>query len=191
MELSISIPKTLRKHTTCDDRLRIETLYYEANWSVDNICLQLNLKPNQVYYALNYRLTPQHCNSGRHFFFSILQRKRLIQWVTAFAENRRIPWAEIPPILGWTCGEKAIRAAFKKEGYVRRVACCKPPLTDKHKRDWLDWAWEHFFWIEEQWFAVCWSDETWTNPGRHIKAFVTRKIGLEEVYHVDCIEARY
>ena len=141
MESSIPTPKTLRKHAaTRDDRLRIETLYFEANWSVDDICLQLNITRNQVYYALSHRLTPQFKRSGRHPLLSTPQRKRLIQWVTASAENRRVPWVEIPSILGWECGEKAIRAAFKKEGYVRRIARRKPPLTKAHMRDRLNWA---------------------------------------------------
>ena len=91
----------------------------------------------------------------------------------------------------WNCGEKAIRAAFQKEGFVRRIARRKPPLTEQHRKDRLDWAWEHLFWSDKQWSEVLWSEETWVNPGKHTKAWVTRKIGEEELYHADCIEERY
>lgn len=115
--------------------------------------------------------------------------------VTASAANRRVQWADIPPILGWSCGEEAIRAAFKKEGYVRRHvrrhSRRKPPLSEQNRKDRLEWAWEHLFWTDEEWFSILWSDETWVNPGRHTRAWITRKIGQEELYHTDCIEARY
>jgi hypothetical protein len=191
-EYSVPTPKTPRRHASKrDDRFRIETLYFEAGFTIDDICLQLNITRGQVRYALEHRLTPQHYKRGRPPTLSTPQRKRLIQWVTASADNRRVPWAEIPPILGWDCGEKAIRAAFKKEGYVRRIARRKPPLTDEHMKERLNWAWEHLLWTEEQWFSVCWSDETWANPGRHRKAYITRKIGPDEVYDRNCIESRY
>ena len=119
------------------------------------------------------------------------QRKRLINWVTSSSTNRRIKWSNIPPLLGWSCGEKAIRAAFKKEGFVRRVARRKPPLTAQHKQARLDWAWEHVFWTDEQWDSIIWSDETWVNPGKHTKDWVTRKIGEEELYHGDCVQERH
>jgi hypothetical protein len=38
---------------------------------------------------------------------------------------------------------------------------------------------------------VLWSDETWVSPGRHTRAWVTRRIGEEEVYHADCVEERH
>ena len=71
---------------------------------------------------------------------------------------------------------------------MRRHARRKPPLTDQHKTDRLNWAWEHIFWTEEQWFSVLWSDETWVSPSRHTRAWVTRRIREEEVYHADYVE---
>jgi hypothetical protein len=143
-----------------------------------------------VQYALSHRLTPQKNRCGRRPFLNTPQRKRLVEWVTASEANRRVKWADIPAILEWNCGEKAIRAAFKKEGFVRRLARRKCPLTEQHKKDRLDWAWEHLFWTDEQWDSILWTDETWVNPGKHKKIYVTRKIGEEE-QHSDCVEARY
>jgi transposase len=142
-------PKTPRKECTRDDRLRIETLYFDAGFTQDQTALQLNLTRSQIQYALRQRLTPQKHRCGRHVLLNTPQRKRLIEWVTASGANRRVRWADIPPILGWEYSEKAIRAAFKKEGFVRRHARRKPPLTDQHKTDRLNWAWEYIFWTEE------------------------------------------
>lgn len=187
----IPTPKTPTKQTSRDDRLRIETLYFDAGFTLDQIALQLNFTKRQIQYALSHRLTPQKSIRGRKVLLNTPQRRRLIEWVTASSTNRRIPWSEIPAILGWDCGEKAIRKAFQKEGFVRRYARRKPPLSDQHKRDRLAWAWEHIFWSDEQWDQVLWSDETWVQPGRHKKVYITRRIGESEVYHTDCIEARH
>ena len=112
-------------------------------------------------------------------------------WVGySFKANRCTKWADIPAILGWDCGEKAIRTDFKKEGYAR-AARLKPPLSERNKQDRLAWAWEHIFWTDEQWFSVLWSDETWVKSGRHTRTRVTKKIGLEEVYHTNCVEGRH
>lgn len=88
------------------------------------------------------------------------QRKRLIEWVTASKENRATSWAEIPRILGLDCSEYAIRTAFKREGYKRRIARRKCPLTEENRKKRLEWAQEHVSWTEEQWDEILWSDET-------------------------------
>jgi transposase len=78
-----------------------------------------------------------------------------------------------------------------KEGYVQRVARQKPPLTEWQRAARLRWAQEHVNWTWEQWATVLWSDESWVNPGRHRKVWVTRKRGPSEVFHPDCVELRW
>lgn len=136
-------------------------------------------------------MTPQHSRSGRKVYLDTPQRKRLIEWVTASATNRRTQWEDLPSILGWNYTFQAIRTAFKKEGYARRISRRKPVLTYANRITRLQWAIEHEDWTEEQWFSIMWSDETWVQPGRHTKDWVTRKIGSEELYHPDCVEERY
>jgi hypothetical protein len=123
--------------TSRDDRLRVQTLYYDANWSIDDIILQTNLTRHQVEYALCHRSTPQKRNCGRHILLSTPQRKHLINWVTANAQNRRVAWSDVPKILGWNCSLKAIRSAFKKEGYVRQITRRKPPISEENRLIWL------------------------------------------------------
>ncbi|KUJ07332.1 uncharacterized protein LY89DRAFT_766502 [Mollisia scopiformis] len=114
---------------TRDQRLRIQTLFYDANLTRDQICLQTRHTYRQVYYTL------QHPSQ----------------------ENRQTPWNQIPQILGWECGEYAIRTAFKREG----------GLTD------------------EQWDEVLWSDKTWAQLGRHTRIRVIRR--PEEKQNKDCM----
>jgi hypothetical protein len=39
----------------------------------------------------------------------------------------------MPSLLSWDYGIKAIRATFKKEGYIRLSTYLKPPLTYKNQ----------------------------------------------------------
>jgi hypothetical protein len=128
--LTVPTPKTPTQMTSRDDRLRIQTLFNEAGWEIDDIVLQLNLTRRQVLYALENRLTPQKHKTGRPLLLDTPKRKHLISWVTANAQNRRVPRPDIPAYLGWGCTIKAIRGAFKKEGYVRRIARRKPPISE-------------------------------------------------------------
>jgi hypothetical protein len=139
----IPVPKQKHPELTRDQRLRVQTLFFDANYTRDQICLQTGYTYDQVCYAIRHRLTPQKHKTGRRVILNTPQRKRLIQWATASRENRETPWIEIPQILGFNCGEKAIRTAFKKEGYVRRVSRRKCPLSEENRKKRLDWAKEH------------------------------------------------
>ncbi|KAH8790815.1 hypothetical protein F5882DRAFT_291623, partial [Hyaloscypha sp. PMI_1271] len=112
----IPIPKTPTKDCTRDQRLRVQTLFFDARWTRDEIALQLNLTIDQVKYALRHRVTPQKTRSGRRPLLGPQERKQLIDWVCASSKNRRTPWSQIPQIFGWDCKVYAIETAFKKEG---------------------------------------------------------------------------
>jgi hypothetical protein len=74
--------------------------------------------------------------------------------VTASVENRQTSWSQIPKILNWDCGEKAIRTTFKKEGYQRCIAARKCPLIEENRKKRLEWAQEHINWTDEQWDEI-------------------------------------
>lgn len=187
-QYSIPTPKTPTKDCNRDDRLRAQTLYFTAKWTVDEIALQLNLTRDQVKYALRHRITPQKTRSGRHPLLGPIERKQLVEWVCANKENRRVRWSQIPGIFGWNCAEYAIATAFKKEGFDRYSAVRKPKLTEKHAAARLQWARDHEHWTIEQWLQILWTDESWVQPGRHRKVKVTRRKG--EKLHRDCVEPR-
>ena len=188
---SVPTPKTPRKETSRDTRLKIQTLYFDAGWSWDDICLQLDVTPRQIQYALATRLTPQKHRTGRHPFLDTPKRKRLIEWVTSSRDARFTPWVEIPSILGWECSEYAIRTAMKKEGYVRAVSRKKPPLTQLTRDIRLAQAYEYLNWTQEQQDLILWSDETWVHPGAHKRQWVTRKAGPSELFHCDCVVEKH
>ena len=85
----VPILKTPIHQTSRDDRIRIQTLFYMAGWSIDDIILQLNFTRRQVLYALEHRPTPQK-HHGRYLLLDTPKRKLLIDWVTANSKNCRV-----------------------------------------------------------------------------------------------------
>ena len=79
-DYDIPTPKTPAKNYKRDDRLRVQTLFFDAGWSTTNIALQLNLTFDQVKYALRRRITPQKQRSGCRPFLGPIERKQLIDW---------------------------------------------------------------------------------------------------------------
>lgn len=132
--MEVPTPKTPTHTTSRDDRLRIQTLYYTAGWTIANLRQQFHhLSARQLDYALDSRPTPQFHRSGRHPLLNTPQRKQLVAWAATSAETRDVPWAEIPKWLGWSCSSYAIRTAFEREGYVRAVRRKVPPLSEKNR----------------------------------------------------------
>jgi hypothetical protein len=149
-QYSIPTPKQPRsEELTRDARLRVQILFFDANFTRDQIVLQTGYIYRQVYEALRHRLTPQKHKSGCKIALNTPQRKRLIEWVIASKDNREVPWPAIPRILGFDCGEYTIRTAFKREGFIRAVARRKPALSATNMQERLQWAEEHINWIEE------------------------------------------
>jgi len=68
-------PRTPPHESSRDDRLRVQTLYYDAKWTIDDIILQTNLTRRQVEYALHHRPTPQKHSSGRYILLNTPKRK--------------------------------------------------------------------------------------------------------------------
>ena len=61
-----------------DDRLRIQTLYYTAGWSIEDLRLQFPFSRAQIDYALENRPTPQKTHSGRRVLLNTPTRKELV-----------------------------------------------------------------------------------------------------------------
>jgi hypothetical protein len=81
--------------------------------------------------------------------------------------------------LDFGVSEHVIRQALEKEGFHRRIALRKPPISAKNQRLRLEWARAHKDWTIEQWRSILWTDETWVTAGRHTRTWVTRRPGEE------------
>ena len=160
--MNVLVPKQVRSHKlTRDQRLQISVLYFDANWTRDQICLQTGYTYRQVCQALSYRVTPQKQKAGCKVLLNTPAKKRLVEWVTASQTNRETLWRNILSILGWDCGEYAIRTALKREGFKRCVKRRKCHLTEDYAKDKLTQAEEHVDQTNKQWDNVLFSDEVW------------------------------
>ncbi|PVH91829.1 hypothetical protein DM02DRAFT_576620 [Periconia macrospinosa] len=72
--------------------------------------------------------------------------------------------------------------------YHRRKATEKPFLTPKQMQDRIRWAWEHYFWTEEDWARCGWGDEMSMVMGQG-EVWVTR--ATEEKYLPDCCVPKF
>src|SRR4051812_31358801 len=134
MDCSVPTPKTPKHQTSRDIRLRIQTLFFIAHWTFDQIQLAIpNVTRRQIEYAVQHRLTLQHQLRGHKVQLDTPTRKRLVEWITLNKKTRQEDWYTIPVVLRLNCGIKAIQKALELEGYVRRVARQKPPLSDEQR----------------------------------------------------------
>jgi predicted GNAT family acetyltransferase len=131
-----------------------------------------------VQYTVNKnKATPQKEGRGRKPTLATA----LVDEIEAFVIHSRVGRQATYLQLGelFDISPNAVKYALRKRGYSRRVALRKPPISEKNRLARLAWAHEHKYWTEAQWDCVFWTDETWVNPGRHRKTWVTRKAGEE------------
>ena len=65
--------------------------------------------------------------------------------------------------LGKSVSVHTVRRALKRAGLVSFVKPKKPLITIKHKKDRLQWAYDHISCTSDDWKRVVWSDETRIN----------------------------
>lgn len=172
-------PSTPRKtrQLTRDDRIEVQTLH-SVGWTYLRISQHMDITLRQVQTAVKGSRTPKK-RHGRPPLLDDNKKQQLIEFVTASAHNRQIPYAAIPHALEWNVSEYAIRRALRSEGFACRLARRKPPISPQNQQIRLAWAIEHINWTREQWDKVLWTDETWVTGGRHTRTWVTRRAGEE------------
>lgn len=175
-----------RKQLTRDQRLQVQTLR-DVGWRYSDIAAHLGFSWKQVEIACQSRVTPKK-RKGRPSTITDEMRHELVAFVCQSGVTRRMTYIELRDVLGWGVSEDAIRRALWKEGYRRRMARFKPPISEANRIKRLQWAHEHLHWTREQWSSILWSDETWVTDGRHTRTWVTRRVGEE--YNPDCIVER-
>jgi transposase len=155
-------------HLRRDQRLQVKTLH-SAGYSQREISKKLDIGRMKVRKAIYGPTTPQHKRSGRHTTINGDEKRRIIDWVCSSKQSRRASWEQIAAQLDMPDRTYAIRNILRKEGFARRIARRKPPCSEPNRQSRLAWAQEHVDWTPEQWNRLLWTDETWTNGGRHIR----------------------
>lgn len=174
------------RQLTRDERLRCRH-YYELGLTHEQIHQKTNYSIRQIQRACATRATPQK-RSGRPVILTQAQVEEVIEFVSASKRNRRIPYDKVCRALDLPVKAHALGRALRIEGYHRRIALRKPPISEANRRKRLTFAYAHLDWTLEQWYKVLWTDETWVTGGRHTRTWVTRKAGEE--HHSDCIVER-
>ena len=162
---------------TRDQRIQVQILR-NAGWKYSEIAEHLQVSYRQVEVSCQKQVTPKK-RRGRPSVITDEMRQELVAYVCQSKRTRRMTHMELADALGWNVSEDAIRRAFVKEGFKRRIARLKPPITEKNRVLRLQCAIAHKDWTREQWDTILWSDEIWATDGRHTRTFVTRRVGEE------------
>ena len=150
------------KSNSCDRDTRIKIqLLHSIGWKYADIAQHLKVTIRQVQYAVTHRLTPQHFGKkGPAPIIRTPRRRELKAWLNESPSRRDIPWPEIPLILEWNYGERAVARAIKSLGYKRRVKKKRPTLTFTNRLKRFRFTDDHLDWQYEEWSQICWTDET-------------------------------
>jgi transposase len=144
-------PPPVRKSaldTTRDQRLQIQTLR-TAGLTYSQIQGQLgDVTLHQIAYAVQHPVTPKK-RSGRPSTLTPDEVAEIITWVCLNKKNRRLPWYQIPVVMGLDVSYYCVRNALRNAGFSRRVARRKPPITERNRLARLQWAIEHLNWTYE------------------------------------------
>jgi transposase len=178
------------KHLDSEDRLRVRTLYFDAEMSLGQIVKKTGFSRGQVRHAIRAEKAEVGVRSGRPRKLTQAQEQELVDFVTSSREARRMGFLQLSiTLFNAIFGIWAIKHALYRLGFRRRVARKKPPITETNRRKRLAWALEHKDWLPEQWAKILWTDETWVTGGTHSKQYVTRRPGEE--WDTTCIVEKH
>ena len=179
-------PKTPNRRLTHTERARIHA-FRQAGWSLGQISQHLEIPRSTIQSCLRSCITPTK-PAGRKPMLNTPIRRRLINHATLSHQQRLKPFRQIAYELGIEASDKTLSKAFATEGYYRRTATEKPPLTEKHIQSRYFWAQVALTWVSYIWSWIVWSDEASFRCGRG-KVYVTRR--AEEKYHLDCCVPKF
>lgn len=172
------------------DQKRDCQLLHSIGWSYSQIHKHTGYTVRQIGGACSEqaRATPKK-RDGRPPLLTQAQVEELVEFVCASSINRRMSFVKLAEVLDFGVKKQAIRTALLREGFHRRLAMRKPPISEKNRQLRLAWALEHVNWTLEQWYQILWTDETWITGGRHTRTWVTRRPGEE--WDPTCIVERH
>lgn len=87
---------------------------------------------------------------------------------------------------------QAIKAAFEKEGYGRRIAKRKGFSDDPRvKADRLAFTKEGVTWSRERVRKQMFSNVVWASSGAHTQSYITIKADGSDRYNPECVQHKY
>lgn len=116
------------QHLSRDDRLRTQTLYDFAGFSIAKIANLLNITYNQAHHACKASTPTPHKHTGRPLRMSDDSLDEVICWISSSFENRYKTCDQIASELTLPiCGE-TLRKMLKSRGIRAHTAARNPPL---------------------------------------------------------------
>jgi hypothetical protein len=177
-------PSTPRKrYADRDLRLKVLTLR-SLGLKYAAIATHLQITIHQVQRACNAGHPTPNKRTGRRPTYTTPMRRDLASYVCTNKRTRRMTWLQLA--IEFNTTPEIVKLALKKEGFSRRIARKKPPISETTRQARLAWANEHLNWTPEQWNSILWTDETWVTGKKHTRTWVTRRPG--EDFHPDCVE---
>lgn len=178
-----------RREATERERVQMHTVRYYAGWEYSRIAEFFPFNISTISRICGQPMTPKK-RVGRPPKLRTPDRRRLVQAATINPERRRMPHTEAAHHANISACHDILKAAFKKEGYNRRVGRKKIFLDQRKKNLRLAWALERQHWTIEDWRHVIWTDECYVWLSRPAgRIWVTRKPG--EALHEDCLIAKF
>jgi transposase len=114
------------------DQKRDCQLLHSIGWSYSQIRQKTGFTIHQVASACQVdRPTPRK-RGGRPPLLTQAQVEELVEFVCASTKNRRISFVQLAEVMDFGVKKQAIRTALLREGFHRRLAIRKPPITEKN-----------------------------------------------------------
>lgn len=195
------LTRSRRRDSTQDDRLKIKTAL-DLGLSMKEISAAFGFSSRQIYHVRKNGLESGKKRIGRRPAILDDIAQELVRWLHSNPNFRHVPYRIIPnlaPGLNLNhLGMKAIRAAFKSQGYGRRVSK-KKGLSDRlvHRQMRLNFATRAFLGTPQRLSEQIFSDDVWACGGANSRRFVTilvegdRQEILFDRFRPECLTPKY
>ena len=116
------------------DQRRDCQLLHSIGWSYSQIRTYTSYTIRQIQLACKpmSRATPQK-RTSRPPVLTQAQIEELVEFVCASATNQRMSFQKLTEVLNFRVKKQAIRSALIREGFYRRLAIRKPPISEKNR----------------------------------------------------------
>jgi len=142
------------RETTRDERMRIITLYDDANgtgrrWRRPWASIEGHVRKSAKRWKHN-NIPSNRSRTGRPPIFDAEERARLEAFVTRDARTRRFSWEAICLELGYACDPRTVKKTMHDMGYHKRLPRKKFNVSPENKKKHVAWCQARLHWAKEK-----------------------------------------
>ena len=175
-DLSLSPPPVNRRAppATYKEKIQIQTLR-NAGFTLDWISRITGKPPTTVSYITHQPATPRKQKIGK--YFNTPRRQQLAAWIERDPAHRRLSYAQIIHIHGFTCSETTVRRALAAEKIFRFRAKRAPWMRSRNKTERRNYVaycltlplftWLYTIWTDEGFFSLAGAPNAWVTRRRN------------------------